>query len=83
MMVRSLANPPALKEPAKPPPRLEKIPARTNHELPRLLRSLVWGDMAAYAKRVEGLTAKDVRAAVVKYLDAKRACTVVVEPAKP
>ncbi len=53
-----------------------------NAELQRSMRAMIWGDLKAYAKRVDGIKAASVPTAVAKHLDPKNATVVIVEPGK-
>lgn len=61
------------------PPGITKTTARANIELQRMARSLVWGDLNAYRKRLEEQTPGDVRRAVRKHLAPEAASIVRVE----
>ena len=54
--------------------------ARTNVELQRMARGIIWGDLDAYVKRVEALDSGRVRDAVARLLDPERAIVVLIEP---
>ena len=54
--------------------------ARTNVELQRMSRSLVWGNLAPYTKRVSALDGATVRAAAGRLLTPGRAVDVRIEP---
>jgi len=53
---------------------------RTNLELRRMGRELVWGDLPAYARRVEGLDGPPTQATLARLLAPDRAIVVRVEP---
>lgn len=55
---------------------------RTNQELQRMGRAIVWGDLDGYAKRVESLDGDEVRAAVGRRLDPEKAVVVRVIPSQ-
>jgi predicted Zn-dependent peptidase len=60
--------------------RSSPLRARTNVELQRMARAIIWGDLDAYVKRVEALDGGKVRDAVARLLDPGRAIVVRVEP---
>lgn len=63
------------------PPRVSRSMARANVELQRVLRTLSWGDLDAYRKRLAAVTPDEARASAARLTPA--AATVVrVQPAK-
>ena len=60
--------------------RTSPLLARTNVELQRMARGIVWGDLDAYARRVEALDGVRVRDAVARLLHPDRAILVRIEP---
>ena len=62
--------------------RSSPLMTRTNVELQRMARGIVWGDLDAYARRVGALDGGRVRDAVARLLDPERAIVVRVEPMK-
>ncbi|MCL6547162.1 MAG: insulinase family protein [Bryobacteraceae bacterium] len=65
------------------PPKVTKTMARTNIELQRMMRSMIWGDLDAYLKRLDEVKPDAVHGVVGKYLVPKSASIVRVQPAKP
>jgi zinc protease len=63
------------------PPSVTKTMARSNIELQRMMYEIVWGDLAAYVKRLDALQRDAVIAAMAKHLDAKQVTVVQIEPA--
>jgi predicted Zn-dependent peptidase len=55
---------------------------RTNQELQRMGRAIVWGDLDGYAKQVEALDGAEVREAVGRLLDPEKAVVVRVIPSE-
>jgi predicted Zn-dependent peptidase len=64
------------------PPNVSRLTARGNIELQRMAKEIVWGDLAAYVKRAEHVKATDLARATGRYLDAKKATIVRIEPEK-
>ena len=60
--------------------RTSPLLARTNVELQRMARGIVWGDLDAYARRVEALDGGKVRDAIARLLHPDRAILVRIEP---
>lgn len=65
------------------PPRVTRTMARTNLELQRMVKTLAWGDLAAYRKRLGVVTAESIAAAAGKYLKPKAATVVTMDGTKP
>jgi hypothetical protein len=57
-----------------------RLMSRTNLELQRMGKEIAWGDLDAYAGRVEVLDGTTVRAALAGHLAPQRAIVVRVEP---
>jgi hypothetical protein len=57
-----------------------RLMSRTNRELQRMGQEIAWGDLDAYAGRVEALDGTAVRAALAGHLAPQRAIVVRVEP---
>ena len=55
---------------------------RTNQELQRMGKEIAWGDVDAYARRVEVLEGEAVRGAVARHLSPERAVIVRVIPSE-
>jgi hypothetical protein len=55
---------------------------RTNQELQRMGRAIVWGDLDGYAKHVESLDGAEAREAVGRLLDPEKAVIVRVIPSE-
>jgi predicted Zn-dependent peptidase len=64
------------------PKHITRAMALANLELQPAMRSLAWGDAAAYRKRLGEVTADAVRAAIGKHLTETAACVVTVSPKK-
>jgi zinc protease len=64
------------------PPQVTKTMARANVELQRMMKSLVWGDLDAYRKRLGEVKPDAVDGVIGKYLVPKSASIVRVQPAK-
>ena len=64
------------------PPRVTKTMARTNIELQRMMKSMIWGDLDAYRKRLDEVKPDAVHGVIGKYLVPKSASIVRVQPAK-
>jgi zinc protease len=62
------------------PPQVTKTMALANMELQRLLREAVWGDVAAYSRRLDGVTADQVRSAVARHLTDKTLTEAHIRP---
>jgi zinc protease len=60
--------------------RTAPLTVRTNVELQRMARGIVWGDLDAYVRRVEALDGVRVRDAVARLLHPDRAIVVHIEP---
>jgi zinc protease len=78
-MVAQATSPPSLD--ATPlPANVTRIMAMTNLELRRMGWELVWGDLAAYAKRLDTVDAGAVRSAIARHLDPVKATIVLLKP---
>ena len=64
------------------PAHIPRAVAMANMEVRRMGWELGWGDLAAYAKRVEDLEATVVRAAVARHLKPAKAVVVRLQPPK-
>ena len=64
------------------PPRVTKTMALAQMELTRMTKTLAWGDLDAYRKRLDEVTGEQVAAAVGKHLTAKGATVVRVQGKK-
>ena len=62
------------------PKHITRTMALTNLELQPAMRSLTWGDAAAYQKRLGEVTVESFGKAVGQHLTEKAACVVVVSP---
>ena len=60
--------------------RSSQLITRTNVELQRMARGIVWGDLDDYVRRVEALDGGTVRDAVARLLHPDRAILVRIEP---
>lgn len=83
-LVAEAAGAEGIKEGALPAARLANAQpinvSGPNGELQRMLKTLAWGDCNAYLKRLEGIKADAVRAAIAQHLDEKNASIVVLKP---
>ena len=61
------------------PPRVTKTMARAQMELQRMTKTLAWGDLDAYRKRLDEVTGEQIATAVDKHLTAKGAAVVRVQ----
>ena len=64
------------------PPRATTTMARANIELQRMAKSMIWGDLDAYLKRLDEVKPDAVHRAVDRYLAPKSASIVRVQSAK-
>jgi predicted Zn-dependent peptidase len=78
-MVTQATRPPSL-EGTPLPANVTKLMAMTNMELRLMGWELVWGDLAAYAKRLGTLDANAVRSAITRHLDPEKATIVILKP---
>ena len=62
------------------PARVTRTMARANIEIQRLTKSLIWGDLDAYRKRLSAVKPEAARQAVLKYLTPELAAVVAIEP---